>query len=510
MWASGTPCRLRPLCGLPKLGRGHREPNTPWRRMSDGELAAEISEAGGRVFIGFKDPQAGAGVDEIGRVLASPASVAAAKAQLRALGVGVEFEFSDMPSVIAHMPANLLPQLRANPLIEYIEPIFPGRWADQVTTWNVQRVGAPQAWSSSTGSGRKLLNIDSGIDTAHPDLAPAVVQTCMPLPNDGTDQYGHGTETAGIEAAVNNTIQVVGVAYGVALWSSQVGNQTPDPGYAACAVQFGRTNQVDVMNMSFGVPPYTALTDQINAAYNQDGIFMVASAGNNYGGSVTYPANLDAVVAVSATDTNNAFASFSSAGPEVELTGPGTTVTGVRGLTTTCLGGSTCLVEGTSFSAPAVAAAAAILKAYNASWTNVDIRNRLTETATDLGAAGRDAQFGFGLLNIPLAIGYQAPSVVVSGPTTANEYSDVTVTATVSGGVSPYSYAWTIDGDPTCGNESSCTAQIGAGGYYCRFAVTVTDAQQQTASGFHDVYACPPQAPTGARTETTGPLALCK
>ena len=79
--------------------RGPSRMDTPWRRMSDTELAAKISEAGGRVFIGFKDPQASAGVDETGRVLATPASVTSAKAQLRALGIRIEFEFSDMPSV---------------------------------------------------------------------------------------------------------------------------------------------------------------------------------------------------------------------------------------------------------------------------------------------------------------------------------------------------------------------------------------------------------------------------
>jgi len=53
--------------------------DTPWCRMSDAELAAAITEAGGRVFIGFKDPGAAAGVDEYGRVLVSDSVVARAK-----------------------------------------------------------------------------------------------------------------------------------------------------------------------------------------------------------------------------------------------------------------------------------------------------------------------------------------------------------------------------------------------------------------------------------------------
>lgn len=418
--------------------------------MPDEELAGKIAEAGGRVFIGFKDPAATAGVDELGRVLASAASLASAKAQLRALDVDFEIEFIDMPMVVARMPAALLPQVRQNPLIEYVEPIFPGVRLAQTTTWNVQRVNAPGAWSYSTGSGAKLLIIDSGIETTHPDLAPAVVQSCVPYPDNGHDEYGHGTNVAGVAAAVNNDIQIVGVAYGVALWTSKDGNAAPDPAYTACGVQFGRTNNINAINISSSFyPPYTALTDQINAAYNQNGIVIVVAvvaAGNTNGGAVTYPATLDAAIAVSATDINNGFASFSAAGSKVELTAPG------AGVTTTCLGGTTCSVNGTSFSAPHVAAAAALLKAYNPSWSNVYIRWRLDSAATDLGPSGRDALFGYGLLNITGAIAPVPPppgitAVSVTGPTRVDGCTDATWTANTTGGVPPITYQWTVEGN---------------------------------------------------------------
>lgn len=117
----------------PAVQPGSPRTDTPWRQMTDAELAGKIAEAGGRVFIGFKDVDAAAGVDEAGRVLASASAVAAAKTELHRLGVEIESEFIDMPSVVARMPAGmpitLLGQLRRNPLIEYIEPILPGvRW----------------------------------------------------------------------------------------------------------------------------------------------------------------------------------------------------------------------------------------------------------------------------------------------------------------------------------------------------------------------------------------------
>jgi subtilisin family serine protease len=455
--------------------------------MSDEVLARKAAEAHGRVFIGFKDPGTDAGVDEKGRVLASQSSIGAAKALLRQRGIPLEFEFLDMPAVIARIPTAAVADLRHHPLIEYIEPIFPGTYDAQTTTWNVQRVRAPQAWTSSTGTNAKVLITDSGIENTQPDLAPAVVQSCENPPGNGLDQFGHGTNVAGIVAAVNNDVQVVGAAYGVELWSSKIGAFAPDPGYAACAVQFGRTNHVDVISMSIGVSPYTTLTDQINAAYNQDGIVIVASAGNNNGGAVSYPATLDAVIAVSATDNNNNFASFSSAGSKVELAAPGTTTTGVTGITTTCRNGSSSdfcdfLVEGTSFSAPHVAAGAAILKSYNPSWTNVDIRTRMEQSAQDLGAAGRDNQFGFGLLDIRAALDYVPPppppppptlSALISGPTQVRPTDQCTWYSNVTGGVQPYSYAWS---GVLSGTGPQITGRLSESGLL-NLDVTSTDGQ---------------------------------
>ncbi len=103
-----------------------RRSDTPWQRMTDAELAAQIEKAGGRVFIGFKDEGATAGVDETGRVLASRSSVVEGKAVIRAMGVEIEMEFSDIPAVVGRMSAARLPELRHHPLIDYVEPIFPG------------------------------------------------------------------------------------------------------------------------------------------------------------------------------------------------------------------------------------------------------------------------------------------------------------------------------------------------------------------------------------------------
>jgi subtilisin family serine protease len=182
----------------------------------------------------------------------------------------------------------------------------------------------------------------------------------------------------------------------------------PDPAEAACAVDVGRVNGVFAVNMSFGVQPHTGLTDAINGGYNSDGMLFVKSAGNTNGGALTYPGTLASVIAVAATDSNNAIGTFSASGSKIELSAPGVSVlsTTFSGATE-CSGGFTGVCTGTSMAAPHVTGAAALVKARYPSWSNTTIRSRLQATATDLGAAGRDNTFGYGLLNVEKALNVQ-------------------------------------------------------------------------------------------------------
>jgi hypothetical protein len=104
-------------------------------------------------------------------------------------------------------------------------------------------------------------------------------------------------------------------------------------------------------------------------------------------------------------------------------------------------------------------------------------------------------------------------AVTVSGPRTDTAYAYVTATAHASGGVTPYSYAWTRNDTTTCGNASTCSVYIGAAGSFTSIGVTVTDFYLFTASAALLVNACPPpgRAPqiTGSTSKQAPPPPLC-
>lgn len=104
------------------------------------------------------------------------------------------------------------------------------------------------------------------------------------------------------------------------------------------------------------------------------------------------------------------------------------------------------------------------------------------------------------------------PAVYISGPQSAAQNSQVTETANASNGVTPYSYAWTVNGNPNqCGNATTCSAVLGDSGSVTTFVVTVTDANELTASYQREVLACGSGfEPLDKRAAgSAGPYSLC-
>ncbi len=268
----------------------------------------------------------------------------------------------------------------------------------QVTPWGVTRVGAPSAWPTVTGSGVLVVVIDTGLPN-HADLPPAYA--CANATNEPTcaDNNDHSTHVGGTIAARNNATYVVGVAPGATMAYCKALSRSGS-GYnswiAAC-IDWARNSGAKVITMSLGGSVPSAILQSACDAAEAAGITVVAAAGNEGPGKISYPAAYASVISVGATDSSDGLAWFSNTNADVELSAPGVAVT------STCKGGGLCTWNGTSMATPHVAGAAALVRSSNAALTGACVRALLNGTAQDRGPAGRDTSYGYGIVNAAAA-----------------------------------------------------------------------------------------------------------
>lgn len=276
----------------------------------------------------------------------------------------------------------------------------------QVLPWGIDRVDAELVFAAGNAADPvKVGVIDTGVAKDHPDLKANLkggVNTISPRKS-WNDDNGHGSHVAGIVGALNNTIGVVGVGPAVDLYAIKVlgANGSGFLSDVIEGIQWAAANGMEVVNMSLGTSSdIPSFRDAVVAAHNA-GVVLVAAAGNS-GGAVSFPAAYPEVIAVSATDQDNALASFSSRGPEVDLAAPGVSVY------STYKGSGYATLSGTSMAAPHVAGAAALLlntapglydTNANGKWDPVEVQQKLQEKAVDLGTVGFDEWYGWGLVN---------------------------------------------------------------------------------------------------------------
>ena len=276
----------------------------------------------------------------------------------------------------------------------------------------LDRVGFVQTWDTSysgarSGAGQTVAVLDTGVDIGHEDLdEPGRVQPGASFVGGAPteDPHGHGTFVAGIIAAeTNNMTDVAGAAPAARILPVKVldANGKGFTSNVANGVIWAADSGATIINLSQGGPnPTQMLQLAVQHAVFTKGVPVVSSSGNTGKcGAPSFPAAYPEVLAVGATDSNNQGASFSTTGPFVDLAAPGV------GIVSTQLGDTVGTRTGTSFSAPYVAAAAAIVKATNPTFDTNQLYSRLSATATDLGAPGWDPHFGAGLINVQAAAG---------------------------------------------------------------------------------------------------------
>ncbi len=325
----------------------------------------------------------------------------------------------------------------------------------------LHRIGASGAWKRATGKGIVVGIIDTGIDWTHEDLIDAldisakedrngnqrfepwphtdtlggiagdldgldndangvvddvigvdvVNQSVRNLGDDRTfdpipfDEQGHGTLVAGVIAATpNNRKGIAGLAYDARLRMVRAfdatGNGEEDN--IASAIVYLAQQGVDVINMSFGDGADSPLMHDAVRYASLRGCVLVASVGNTGTISRQFPAGYDEVIAVAATGDENRRSPFSSSGALVALCAPG------QAVVTTSVSSRYRAVNGTSFSAPYVAATVALMRERFADMPLSSVRATLQQRSLDLGPPGWDDLFGAGLV--------QADRVLEDGP----------------------------------------------------------------------------------------------
>lgn len=336
-------------------------------------------------------------------------------ASLPAEMIGYDVNQYEAPIVTAHLTNAEIDALKNNPNVEAVEndgPVYalqqslvvegqPSPQAETIPV-GVAQIKAPLAWDCSRGKGVKVAVVDTGIDNTHPDLAANYKGGVSFVPGETPmDGNSHGTHCAGTIAAAINGVGVVGVAPAASLYAVKVlaNNGSGQWSWLIAGIDWCINNKMHILSMSLGgggAP--SALETMCNTAFNK-GLLLVAAAGNSGPamGTVGFPGKYKNVIAVSAIDSSNVIATFSSRGPEVELCAPGVNVL------STVPGGGYGTKSGTSMACPHTSGAAAVVWGSHRFANNVAIWNLLASAADNLGNPGWDPLYGYGRVDVDQA-----------------------------------------------------------------------------------------------------------
>ncbi len=333
--------------------------------------------------------------------------------------------------------------------------------------WHYPAINLPLAWNITTGSriggGEVIVAVvDTGVFLAHPEFVGQLVagydfisdagnaadgNGIDPNPDDPGDgaqlnsSSWHGTHVAGTVAALsNNNSGIAGVAWDAKIMPLRVlgveGGSSHD---IIQAIRFaaGLTNdsntvpaqKADVINLSLGGGGFSQAEQNVFNEVRAAGVIVVAAAGNENTRLSSFPASYEGVISVSATGFDNSRAPYSNFGGNIDVAAPGGNQAvdlnadgHGDGVLSTLVDDSTGtrnstfdFYQGTSMAAPHVAGVIALMRAVHPALSPDDIDSLLSAGAitTDIGAVGRDDQFGFGLIDALRSV--QAAQTLANG-----------------------------------------------------------------------------------------------
>jgi subtilisin family serine protease len=343
--------------------------------------------------------------------------------------------------------------LRKNREVEYAEPNYVAyafyKPNDEMynVQWSFEKTMAESGWDIETGdSNITIAIIDTGVSYDHEDLSSNMLGDCRDGCPEGTgfdfvdidfendwepdgyfliegedyfdvdngmsDYGGHGTHCAGISSGVtNNEIGIAGVCHGCKIMPVKAGfaiNSTyGEESYfeyddIVNSIIYAVDNGADVISMSFGAYyDSTVVRDAINYAH-ENGVILVAAAGNEDWDRLSFPASYDNVISVASTDATEGKSFFSNYGYSIDVAAPGSSILSTvpyEGLISDLSGYKR--ISGTSMSAPFVAGLAGLILSKDPKLNNEEVRKILKST-TDF--PNSDVYIGSGRVNVKKAL----------------------------------------------------------------------------------------------------------
>lgn len=283
--------------------------------------------------------------------------------------------------------------IKADPNVVYAE-LDPKRYLDLVPNdprlseqYGIDQVKAKQAWDLTTNNGNTIVCvIDTGIRKTHEELVGRIATGCYDWSDNDSDVTddtgsGHGTHCSGIAAAgTNNGKGIASVAYNAKLLHMKIFPNS-FASTSASAMIDAANKGARVISMSYGSSAASQTEqDAVNYAWNK-GVILFAAAGNNGDTVKHYPAALNNVIAVAATNNLDQRASFSTYGDWVHIAAPGENI-----LSSFFDGDSSYVYEsGTSMACPFAASVAGLMIGRNPSITNAQVRDIIFTTCDNVG-----------------------------------------------------------------------------------------------------------------------------